>query len=141
MFGSLLTITESADQVQANTSGITSAGVSGTVYAGVEFNTSGAELRNDGPSSTSFTTSRGSWLNSGSASAVWIERILNSGTLDWEDPGAGRFQLNASRKYGVSRATNGLKVANVTFNFYDASSGGNLLDSVTYPIDVERGAL
>ncbi len=140
MFGSLLNA-GSVGQVSANSSSIEYAAITGTVYAGVEFNTSGDEFANAGPGSTSFTKSRGKWLNSGSSSNVWVERVLNSGTFNWEDPGSGRQQLSTSRKFGVSRSGNGLTTTSVTFNFYDASSGGNLLNSVTYPVEVERGAL
>ncbi len=141
MFGSVLAASGTPNQVQANTSNVESIGVSGTVYAGLEYNSSGAEHRNDGPSSTSFTTSRGKWLYSGSSSSVWVQFVITSGALNWENPGTGRLQLNTSRKFGISRSADGVRSCTGTFNFYDASSGGNLLDSVFVDFEAERGAL
>lgn len=126
-------VTGNAVAVSANTANVSLLGIGATCYAGVEFNSSGVEYRNASGTSTSFTSSRGDWLDVGASSAVWVERSLVSGTLNWQDPGAGRWQLSTSRQFGVSDAgpTAGATSCTVTFDFYDASSGGNLLDSVT----------
>lgn len=140
LFGSIL-ITRGLDQVEISNNNIDRFAITGTVYGGIELNTSGAEFGNAGPNSQVFSVSRGNWLNSGSSSSVWVERTVNSGSLNWQDPGAGRLQMNTSRQYGISRSTNGSSLANVTFDAYDASTGGNLLDSVTIDILIERGVL
>lgn len=129
------------DQVSANTTDVEYTGVSGTVYAGIQFNTDGSEWANAGPNSASFTLSRGTWLNSGSSASVWVERSISGASLNWQDPGAGRQQLNTTREFGLSRTTDGESNSVVTFDFYDASTAGNLLDSVTVTLSVVRGAL
>ena len=128
--------------VSPNSGAIYQFGVTGTVYAGVQFNTSGFEFRNAGASSQAFTTSRGKWLDGGASSAVWIERTINGvGSLNWTDAGTGRLQLSTTREFGVLQTTDGQNVVNVTFDFYDAASGGSLLGSVTYDITADRGVL
>ncbi len=104
-------------------------------FSGVEFNTSGVETRctNTG----SYIIGRDNWLDAGDSSEVWIERVINSGSLNSVDPGAGRLQLSTSRRYEVTDNDVGVPIfvtCNLTFNFYDAAAGGNLLDSVTIQI-------
>lgn len=110
------------------------------VYAGVAYNATGFEFSNNASGSNSYDVSRGLWLDSGSASEVWLERTINSGSLNSSDPGAGRHQLNTARLLEVSDSTilGGAVTCNVTVDFYDASTGGNLLDSVTYTLSAER---
>lgn len=137
LFGSLL-IGRDLDQVEINNADVYNFGITGTIYSGIQLNTSGQEFENAGPTSQSFTLPRGKWLNSGSSSAVWVERTVNSGSLNWQDPGTGRLQMNTTREYGVSRTAVGTGTANVTFDAYDAASGGNQLDSVTLDISAEK---
>ena len=139
--GGLIVRATALDQVTLSNANVYRNGVTGTVYAGVQINTSGIEYINDGGATQNFNTYRGKWLNSGASSAVWIERTVNSGTLDWKDPGTGRLQMSSTREYGVSRSTDGSNVANITLTAYDASSGGNQLDTVTFQIEAERGFL
>lgn len=131
--------TTAALAVSPNTSGIFRDGVTGTVYGGIQFNSSGAEWANAGSGSTSFTLSRGNWLDAGASSAVWIERTVSGDPLNWLDPGAGRLVLSTTRAYGMSIDFNGTLNSVVTFDFYDASSGGNLLDSVAITFEIIRG--
>lgn len=105
--------------------------IGATAYAGVQFNSSGEEFRNANGGSTSFTSSRGNWLAAGAAADVWVQRVVNSGSLNWTDSGSTRLQLSTTRQFGISQSSTGVNTANVTFNFYDAASGGSLLDSVT----------
>jgi hypothetical protein len=119
--------------VSANPGDISLLKVGATCFAGVEFNSSGEEFRNANGGSTVFSFSRGDWLDAGSG--VWIERTVNTGTLNWLDAGTGRLALTTSRRYGVTRGTTpGVTTVNITFDFYDAASGGTLLDSVTIDI-------
>jgi hypothetical protein len=112
---------------------------SGTCFAGVRYNSVGTEY--SCTNSGAFTTSRGNWLDAGDSSEVWIERTVNTGSLNWNDPGAGRHQMSTTRTFGVSRSIPGKQSANITVDFYDAASGGNLLDSATYEMDAEQGVL
>lgn len=113
---------------------------SGTCYAGLQINLNGTEYTNLMGSSSALTISRGLWLDSGLSSEVWIERTVNSGDLNWRDPGAGRLICSTTREYGCRKAgQDGTEVANVTFDYYDAASGGSLLDSVTITIEAIKG--
>jgi hypothetical protein len=106
-----------------------------TCHAGVKYYAIGVEGAG-GPAAV-FDTARGDWLDTGSGSQVWIERTINSGVLDWFDPGSGRLRLDVDRSYGILRPSVGIDTANVTFDAYDAASGGNLLDSVTLTFTAE----
>ena len=103
-----------------------------TCYSIIQFNTNGNEDANSSASSSSPTSAnRGVWLDGGSSSDVWVQRVITSGTLNHADPGSGRLNLGTSRLFGLSRGTNGISTVNVDFNFYDAAAGGNLLDTVS----------
>lgn len=106
-----------------------------TCYAGVQYYTNGTEFATS--PSGSWNRARGDWLDSGSNNDVWIERTINSGSLNSSDPGAGRFQMNVNRTYRVVRTVVGTHACNLTIDMYDAASGGNLLDSVTYTLEAE----
>lgn len=102
----------------------------GTAYARIRLNTNGDEDANSSATNPAFTSAlRGVWLDAGASNEVWVERILNSGTLNNDDPGASRVALTTSPIYGVFRTTQGSHTADVTFDFYDAASGGNLLQT------------
>lgn len=110
---------------------------SGTCFAGVQYNSSGVEFAST--NAGAFTTSRGNWLDSGNASDVWFERIINSGSLNWFDPGAGRHNLATTRTIGLQQASQGINIANVTVRFWDAASGGTQLGSATFDLRAEQG--
>ena len=114
---------------------VTNTRVLQTCYAGVQYNTNGIDYASSNVGG--WTNSRGNWLDAGSNNDVWVERTINSGTLNWQDPGSGRYQLNFSRSFGVSQSVVGIKTCNLTVNFYDAASGGNLLGSATYTVTAE----
>jgi len=101
-------------------------------FAGVRFHSDGSELGST--NAGVWSVSRGNWLDVGTSAEVWVERTINSGTLDWTDSGAGRLQLNTIRSFGNTRTTNGTDTTNVKFDFYDAAAGGNLLATVTYDL-------
>ena len=108
----------------------------GTCYATIEFHSNGVEYMNSTGTDSGDATSRGNWLDSGLNSEVWINRIINSGTLNRYDAGSGRQVMSTTRRYGISKSTNGSKTTNMTFEFWDAASGGNLLGTVTYDLKV-----
>lgn len=101
-------------------------------FATLKLQSDGEEKDNTpNPCSPATTSSRGNWLDAGDSSDVWVERIINSGSLNDLDPGAGRLQLSSTRTYGITAGELSSHAANVTFNFYDAASGGNLIGSST----------
>ena len=128
--------------VSPSGSGVTRLSSNNPTYAGVQYNTSGIEYANATAGTASYTVSRGNWLDSGTTSEVWLERTLNSGTLSGSDPGAGRHAMTSTRTLAVQDTTllGGAVTCNVTVNFYDAASGGNLLGSATYTLSAEREA-
>lgn len=101
-----------------------------TCYAGVEFNLSGQEKGRHFSTGT-YSVARGDWLDSGQNTEVWVERTINSGSLNGGDPGAGRLILSTTRSYGVQQTSLGSQPCNVTFKFYDAASGGNQIGEST----------
>ncbi len=125
--------------VTADTSDESAVAFNETCFAGISFNTDGQEYHRDTNPGTNWTfDTRTGWLDSGSSSDVWIERTVNSGSLNDTDPGSGRLQLNTTRNYGNSRPNPGTATVNITFDFYDAASGGSLLDTVTLDINATR---
>jgi len=106
-----------------------------TCYAGVQYDNSGEEYKRSN-TGTWQGTSRGAWLDGGSVGGVWIERTINSGSLN-TDALAVRLNLGTQRNFGLNRATPGTDTCNITFDFYNAASGGDLLDSVTFDISAQ----
>ena len=106
-----------------------------TVFANHEWRSDGIEYENSNPVLTTVDSSRGAYLENGTASDYWIARTIDSGTLDTDGIGATRQVLNATYKTGITKTTSGSgggsKTATVTFNIYDAASGGNLMDTCT----------
>ncbi len=102
-------------------------GGGGTVYSGIQYKSDGNEW---GSSATgTYNVSRDQWLDVGAAIDCWIERDINSGSLYYDNIGAGRVQLNVSRTMECRRTSVGIHTATVTVRVYDAASGGNLLDT------------
>ncbi len=126
-----------APEVSANTANISTIGSDNPVVAGLQINTDGVEWSSN--SAGTYNVGRGVWLDEGDSSQVWVERTLDSGTLD-VDPGAGRLRLDTTRTYEKHDTTipGGAETCTVTYDYYDAPSGGNLLDSVTLVHTAER---
>lgn len=111
-----------------------------TCYATVEINTDGRVYsQGTGANQGSFTTTtvdRGGWLNPGyTASDYYVERGSLSGTpgtLNHKDEFGSRVQINADREASVQE-TSTLDTHSCIFDiyFYDAPSGGNLLETVS----------
>jgi hypothetical protein len=68
---------------------------------------------------------------------VWVERTVNSGTLDTDTIGASRVVCSTDRIVGITRSSAGTDTANVTLEFFDAASGGNSLDTATIALSAE----
>lgn len=101
----------------------------GTVIANFKIDNDGDCYRSD--NSGSYLSSSQTWLDAGTNDQVWIERTVNSGTLDTDTIGTGRVAMTTDRIIGVTDSVQGglPRDANVTVSFYDASSGGTLLDT------------
>lgn len=109
-------------------------------YARVRFSATGTEYWSPLAGTNAYTLDVGAWMDSGSNTDYWVERVINSGLLQ-TDAGSGRLALTVDRDFGcVDSTSDGVAVtANVTFNFYDAASGGNLVGSATYSFSASRG--
>ena len=87
-----------------------------------------------------FGASSQTWLTSGSSSDVWVEFTLNSGDALTRDTTSGaRTNLGSDQEFGYRKQiTTGLLTGSVTVDFYNAASGGSLLDTATYnPLTAE----
>lgn len=71
----------------------------------------------------------GSWLATGLAQDVWVENTVTAGSWNRADPGAGRHNLGTARIWQIERASAGTHTVTSSFKFYDAASGGNLLQT------------
>lgn len=121
------------EQVSAVANGCTNSVISGTCYGGPIFLNTGAEQEY---TSTGGTVSQGNWLDAGSASNVWVVWHRTGGTLsDWNSLGGGnngvRLNLGTSRNFRISRAAQGISTLIGYFEFWDAASGGNLLQTTS----------
>lgn len=103
---------------------------SGTVYVGVKFDPDGNEYERN--ANGSYGASLGAWLDAGSASQVWVEYIKNSGTsFTGKTPGT-RYQLSSLHHfYLTANSIITLRSINCYFKFWDAASGGNLLQQTS----------
>lgn len=99
-----------------------------TCYANMEYRSTGVEYENTLATSSAATVSRGNWLDGGASNEVWVQRVITSGTLS-TDAGSGRLQLSSTRKFGITQSGQGTKTCTLTYNFYDAASGGSLIGS------------
>ena len=113
----------------------------GPSYAGIRLNGNGTADGNNANGADSFTTAVAvdPWLDAGNPSGVYVERTISFGTADWlDDIGASRVALSTNPRIGCTRPnTVGSDTLVVTFNFYDAPSGGTLLGTIT---DVQLNA-
>jgi hypothetical protein len=99
----------------------------GTVISNIKIDSDGMVYESN--SAGSYGAATETWLTSGLNSEVWVERQITSGTLTTDDIGASRVACTSDLETGVTRAAPGTKTAQVIFSFYDAASGGNLLDT------------
>ncbi len=116
-------------------SGVTNSSINTDCIAGIQYSLSGAETASN--NAGGYSVSRGDWLDVGLNSEVWIQRVINTGTLT-VDAGSGRLVLSTTRTFSYTQVGVGIGGPNITFNFYDAASGGNLLDSVTFVLSAEH---
>ena len=103
---------------------------SGTVYVGVKFDTDGNEYERN--ANGTYGASLGAWLDAGTSSQVWVEYIKNSGTsFSGKTPGT-RYQISTDQEfYLTANSILTLRTINCYFKFWDAASGGNLLQQTS----------
>ena len=98
----------------------------------LEFRTDGFSYVNDGGGGAIATVQRNEFVTRGNPEDVWLERVIDSGSLS-DDWGAGRVQVNATRRLSNFRDAaidgNGTTSTTVTINAYNKAVGGKLLDS------------
>lgn len=108
----------------------TSGSSANTCWVGVQFNINGNEYEYVGTTSTP-TTNIGAWLDSGSASDVWVVFTLTSGTMFAGMTSGTRYNLGTTQTFyrSVTRTIAGTNTTTCSgyFQFYDAATGGNLL--------------
>lgn len=74
--------------------------------------------------------------------SYWVQATLVSGSAATSGTFGSRLQLNSARAWNWSTTTAvGVKSGTVKFDFYDASTGGNLVGSVNATFTVTPGAV
>ena len=98
-------------------------------YAGVQFRLDGSEWEytNSGGLTQTGVGGDAIWLDAGEAADVWVERIVTVGSWNDIDPGAGRHNLASTRSFRILQTPVGSFTVTGHFKFWDAASGGNLL--------------
>ena len=107
----------------------------GVVYARIKWDADGDVYESF--ANGSYGSSSDTWLDNGTTSQVWVQRTIDSGTLNLDTIGASRVAMTSDRQLGVERSPTGSKAANGTISFYDASSGGNLLRTRNWDVEAE----
>lgn len=118
--------------VSLNTSNVSQSTVIGTCYANLRYSSTGEEFQNSNAIVNNYTLSRGNWLDAGDPSDVWLERTINSGSLNL-DPGGGRLIMTSNRSFqciDTNPGAGGSQSANLDIEMWDAASGGSTFDSV-----------
>jgi hypothetical protein len=115
----------------------TTAGV--TCYAVLKISNDGSVYNNSLGSGPSASNNRGDWLDAGySASDFYVETHSyggSPGTMNYSDGMATRVQLNTERSCGVFESTTSeTHTCSFTIDFYDAASGGNLVETKTFSL-------
>jgi hypothetical protein len=123
----------------SNSSHLTTTANGVTCYAWIQYNTDAKEYRNGNPASSALDTVRNAaWITDGTPGDFWVERTIDSGTLEVDDIGGSRVQMNSNLRLGVTLTTQGagggVKAATVTVKVYDDPVGGDLRDEVTFTL-------
>jgi len=120
----------------AATKSVTGVTFGTTAYARVRVHSNGSLYSYGGSSSSSGGSAYEVWLDAGNNDQVWVECTIVSGTLNHVNAGTGsRLICSSLRTWGIS--TSSSKTTVIDLDFYDAESGGNLLDSQRVGLDAE----
>lgn len=93
--------------------------------AGVQFRTDGDEWEYLVEAGSEII---GDYVIRGYAADVWIENIVTSGSWSFASTASGvRSQILANKLYQVTKGSPGIKTVTCSFKFWDAASGGTLL--------------
>jgi hypothetical protein len=126
-----------APTVDALADGRTNARLDAACYSGCAFYATGIEYEYN--SAASLVSSR-TWLTAGIADDVWLMWTRTGGSLsDWDSLGSGKNNIRqncASTQAfriidSISSGAGGAETIIGYFRFYDAASGGNLLDTTS----------
>ena len=119
----------SSPTVSAQANGdVNSISVGSECYVGCRFDNTGQEQEQ-----IAFSGAWGSdlntWLTAGSAADVWVVFTRTAGATNWDTHTSGtRYNLATSRGFSLS-STSGTRSITGYFRFYDAATGGTLLDT------------
>ena len=102
--------------------------LSQSCYAGMRFDEDGNE-QHAVATSGNFSNNGDVWLDEGSAADVWVTRSVTAGSWNNIDPGTGRHNLVSGESFRVFKSTPGIQSVTGSFEFFDAASGGNSLDT------------
>ena len=97
-------------------------------YVGVKFDNNGNEYERT--NTGSYGSSLGAWLDSGSASEVWVEYFNNTGTFTGKTAGT-RYNLATDQEFYRTRNFVGSTTVTCQFRFWDAATGGNILQTTS----------
>jgi hypothetical protein len=130
--------------VSADGTGYTnSRGIGAVCWVGIQFNSDGEEYRHNATASWS-GTSQGTWLDAGTKEQVWVVFNRTGGLqTNWDGFTSGtRYQMTSSMGFRLDDTDDGPGTNSIigSWSFYDAASGGNLLDSTssgTFIADLE----
>lgn len=115
-----LTVDVAATKTIANDS-------TGAVEANVKIDSDGSLYASD--HNGNYGSSYEVWLDNGGNDEVWVQRVIVSGTLTY-DAGSARLACTVDRVFGIrNQILDSTKQTVIDLNFYDAASGGNLLDT------------
>lgn len=121
----------------AATKGIVGLTFGATAYARVKVDSDGSLYSYGGSSSTSGGSAYEVWLDVGTNDQVWVQCDIVSGTINHVSAGTGtRLICTSDRIWGIS--TSSAKTTVIDLDFYDAASGGSLLDSQRVTLDAEE---
>jgi hypothetical protein len=132
------TMGRSGPVVSPSAHNIQNARVAADCQANFKVDNDGDEYESDNVGG--YGASSGTWLDSGLNSEVWVERTVNSGTLDTDTIGASRVSCTGDQIVGITRTTIGTDNADVDIDYYDAASGGTLIGTQNILLQAERTA-
>lgn len=112
--------------------------LSGICHAGIRFGSDGVlyKIQSNG----GFSAIIGQWLLSGSSSSFWVERTIQSGTIE-VDAGAGFLIMSSNRDYDSQLAVAGVKEATVSFKISSDSGGVTIVAEATMNFSNEQGGV
>jgi len=123
--------------IVAPTASVTDYEFSSTAYAWYQVDSDG-DIKTS-TTSASPTVVQETWLDAGLNSQVWVEASISGTALEAGSSATGsRLACTSDRKWGYTAGPGVLKAGTLTVNFYDASSGGNLLDTQTVSLSAEQ---